>query len=251
MQRVEFRAIENSPGLDVRAAADNPGFDGYASTFWHVDSVGTAFAPGAWTKTLTEQNRKVKILWQHWTDQVLGRPTAMAEDDFGLRVSGRVTPTTLGKDVMELLRDDVGLDLSVGFRTIRERPATDADPLILGPDTPEWLKASLPGSVWVIEEARLYEFSIVSFPANLHAEIDTVRRDSTAQALSQTLEDLRAGRLDDDIRRALVSDLVAAWQAAPEQPTLPPRTEIQAPRDLLAELTVTLAECGYPLELIA
>jgi HK97 family phage prohead protease len=244
-RRIEFRAS------DVRAAADQPGFDGYASTSWHVDSYGTAFAPGAWTKTLTEQSRKALVLWQHWPDQVIGRPTAMAEDDTGLRVTARITEqTTLGRDVMALLRDEVPLSLSVGFRTIHERPATDSDPLILGPDTPEWLKASLPGSVWVIDEARLYEFSVVSFPANLHAEIDAVRRDTTAQALSQTLEDLRAGRLD-DAGRALVSDLVAAWQAAPESQPTPPRTEPIAPRDLLAELTVTLAEYGYPLELIA
>jgi hypothetical protein len=44
---------------------------------------------------------------------------------------------------------------------------------------------------------------------------------------------------------------VAAWQAAPESQPTPPRTEPIAPRDLLAELTVTLAEYGYPLELIA
>lgn len=243
-RRIEFRAS------DVRAAADQPGFDGYASTSWHVDSYGTAFAPGAWTKTLSEQSRKALVLWQHWPDQVIGRPTAMAEDDTGLRVSARIASTALGQEVMTLLRDEVPLSLSVGFRTIHERPATDSDPLILGSDTPEWVKASLPESVWVIDEARLYEFSVVSFPANLHAEIDAVRRDSTAQALSQTLEDLRAGRLD-TAGRALVSDLVAAWQAAPESHPTPPRTEPNAPRDLLAELTVTLAEYGYPLELIA
>src|SRR5215210_5228445 len=132
-RRIEFR------GFDLRAEADSS-FDGYASTFWHVDSYGTAFAPGAWTKTVNDQSSKALVLWQHWTDQVLGRPTAMAEDETGLRVSARITEsTTIGRDVMALLRDEVPLSLSVGFRTIAERLATDADPLILGNETPEWV----------------------------------------------------------------------------------------------------------------
>lgn len=242
-RRIEFRAS------DVRAAAANqPGFDGYASTSWHVDSYGTAFAPGAWTKTLTEQSRKALVLWQHWPDQVIGRPTAMAEDDIGLAVTARITEsTTLGRDVMALLRDEVPLSLSVGFRTIRERPATDSDPLILGGETPEWVTRNLPASVYVIEEARLFEFSVVSFPANLHAEIDAVRRDSTAQALSQTLEDLRAGRLD-DAGRALVADIAAAYQLAAPEGSAPPRTDDEARADRAFIASFLAHDLGLSLE---
>lgn len=240
-RRIEFR------GFDLRADADSS-FDGYASTSWHVDSYGTAFAPGAWTKTLSEQAQKVLVLWQHWGDQVLGRPTAMAEDETGLRVSARITEaTTLGRDVMALLRDEVPLGLSVGFRTIRERPATDADPLILGNDTPEWVARNLPGSVYVLEEARLYEFSVVSFPANLNAEIDAVRRDSTVQALSQTLEDLRAGRLN-DAGRALVAEIAAAWQAAPDSREAAPRTDEQARADRAFIAAFLAHDLGLSLE---
>jgi HK97 family phage prohead protease len=240
-------------GFDLRAAADDgASFDGYASTSWHVDSYLTAFAPGAWTKTLKEQRDRVLVLWQHDPYVPIGRPTAMSEDSVGLKVSAHVTDgTQAGRDAMALLRDEVPLGLSVGFRTISERKATEADPLILEQTSlPGWMKSSNPlDFIYVIEEARLYEFSVVSFPANLHAEIDTVRSNERMQALAQTLEDLRAGHLD-DAGRALIAEIVAAWQAAPES-TAPPRTNAQAPRDLLSELTVTLAEYGYPLEHVA
>lgn len=250
-QQIEFRAAP----AGVRASGDGGSFDGYASTSWHVDSYLTAFAPGAWTKTLNEQRDRVLVLWQHDPWLPIGKPTEMAEDGSGLKVSARVSEATQqGRDAMALLRDDIPLGLSVGFRTIRQRKATDADPLILDDaQIPEWMKQD--GSnpldwISVIEEARLYEFSVVSFPANLHAEIETVRSDERAQALALALDDLRAGRLD-AATRALVADLVAAWQAAPDGHPPAPRAERHAPRDRLAELTVALAEYGYPIGALA
>lgn len=242
-RRIEYRAI------DGRAAGDDPGFSGYASTAWHVDAYGTAFAPGAWKKSLQERGDKVLVLWQHDPYLPIGKPTRLEEDATGLAVDAAITEaTTYGKEAMALLRDDVPLGLSVGFRTIRERPATDADPLILGADLPEWIKQNLPGSVYVIEEAKLYEFSVVSFPANLHAEIDAVRQDERAQALAGLLADLRAGRLDES-SRALAAELVAAYQAAgPGVRQSAPPTADEARHDRAAALSVWAATVGLSLE---
>jgi len=245
-RQIEFRAVPASGRAD-----GTPGFSGYASTSWHVDSYGTAFAPGAWAKTLAERGDRVLVLWQHDPYLPIGKPTALAEDGTGLAVDAAVTEATQhGRDAMALLRDGVPLGLSVGFRTIRERQANDGDPLVLGNDLPAWIANNLPGSVWVIEEAKLYEFSVVSFPANLHAEIEAVRADDRAQHLAMTLDDLRAGRLD-AAGRALVAELAAAWTAAPDRGDTAPRTAPPARRDRLAELTIALAEYGYGLELTA
>ena len=231
-QPIEYR------GFDVRSAEGGAGFDGYASTSWHVDSYLTAFAPGAWAKTLSEQAGRVLVLWQHDPGVPIGRPTEMAEDGTGLRVTAAVSEATqAGRDALGLLRDGVPLGLSVGFRTIRERPATEADPLVLDGAVPEWMRqeGSDPLSlISVIEEARLYEFSVVSFPANEHAQIEAVRSDLRAQSLAATLDDLTAGRLDGPTR-ALVADLVAAWPAAPGA-VAPPRTGRGRRVDVLAVL---------------
>lgn len=234
-RRIEFRAF------DVRVADDGAGFSGYASTSWHVDSYGTAFAPGCWTKTLAERADKVLVLWQHDPYLPIGRPTAMSQDGTGLAVTAKITEATqYGRDAMALLRDGVPLGLSVGFRTIRERPATEHDPILLD-GAPEWVKSN-PLSAYIIDEAKLYEFSAVSFPANDFAEIAVVRSAAESDALAMLLADIRAGRLP-DAHRSLVDQLVAAWQAAPEG-SAPPRTDATARRNRDVDLALAVARWG-------
>lgn len=244
-RQIEYRAFRaaalRAPGDDGAA-----GFDGYASTFWHVDSYGTAFAPGAYAKSLAERRERILVLWQHDPYLPIGKPTAMEEDEAGLAVTARITEgTQYGRDAMALLRDEIPLGLSVGFRTMRERPATDDDPLVLGADVPKLVATNLPDSVWVIEEVKLYEFSVVSFPANEHAEIAAVRADAQAEALATLLSDVRAGRVA-EAHRPLVSELVAAWQAAPAGMRPGARADSKAPRRIDAD--VALAQWGYLLE---
>lgn len=221
-----------------RADATDAGFSGYASTFWDTDSYATAFAPGAFAKSINERSGKVLVLWQHDPYLPIGKPTRMAEDERGLAVDAHITEAaTYGRDAMALLRDGIPLGLSIGFRTIRERPATEDDPLILT-NAPEPIKRD-PSLVYVIEEAKLYEFSVVSFPANEAAQIDTVRSEAQIEALALALADLKADRLD-AARRAVVADLVAAWRAAPAGSRPAPRNA-KAPHASIALLSEELA----------
>jgi HK97 family phage prohead protease len=229
-RRVEFRAA----GGDAAAAA---GFDGHASTAWHVDSYGTAFAPGAWSKTISERGDKVLVLWQHDPYQPIGRPTALAEDGAGLAVTAAISDgTSYGRDALALLRDGVPLGLSVGFRTIRERPATEQDPLLFE-GAPESIRGDY-SQVSVIEEAKLYEFSLVSFPANDAAQVGSVRGDAQADALAALLADVRAGRVA-PLCRGLLEDLVAAWRDAPDGLRPEPRA-VKAPRRIDAETVLAM-----------
>jgi len=234
-RRIEHRAVD--------AQADPAGgFDGYASTFWNVDSYGTAFAPGAFSKTLAERGDKTVVLWQHDPYQPIGKPTRMAEDGRGLAVTARISDgTRAGAEAMALLRDGVPLGLSVGFRTLRERPADPArDPLILD-GAPAVIQAN-PEQAVVIEEARLYEFSVVSFPANEAAQIAAVRADAQLDALAGLLADLRAGRLG-PAARAIVEDLVAAWQGGPDGASAEPPAAVTPRRRIDAE--TVLARWGH------
>lgn len=215
---------------------DEPGgFDGYASTAWHVDSYGTAFAPGAWRKTLNERRNRVVVLWQHHPQNPIGYPVALEEDTYGLRAKARIVEeTSLGREAMALLRAGVPMGLSVGFRTIRERPAQPTDPLILD-HAPEAIRQD-PSKAFVITEAALYEFSVVTFPANEAAAVDAVREADMAHrhagrlaSLADLLVDLRAGRLRPE-EEPMLAEFVAAWNdrapgAAPQEP----QTEESAP----------------------
>ena len=233
-RRIEYRAFE--------AASDAAGgFDGYASTFWDIDSYGTAFAPGAFAKTIAERADRTLVLWQHDPYQPIGKPIAMEEDARGLAVSARITDgTAAGREALALLRDGVPLGLSVGFRTLRERPVDlERDPIVLD-NAPSAIRAN-PEKAVIIEEARLFEFSVVSFPANEQAQVSAIRQDVAVEGLVIALADLREGRLS-PAARELVADLAAAWRDAPDGPRPAPRSA-KAPRRVDAE--VVMARWGH------
>ncbi len=189
----------------LRANIDGPGFSGHASRFWNVDSWWTAMKPGSFKKTIAERGDKIPVLWQHWSDAPIGRPTELKEDRIGLAFNATITEaSTYGSDAMALLRDGVPLGMSFGFQTIRSRSGTEDDPIDFG----EY--KGKPEDIEIIEEVRLWEISVVTFPANEQAAISNVRR-ADRDSLSTLIEHLRAGTLSGDLE-ALVADLVAAHE---------------------------------------
>jgi hypothetical protein len=135
------------------------------------------------------------------------------------------------------LRDGVPLGMSFGFETIKDRAATTDDPL----DFTNY-KAK-PEDIRVIEEVRLWEISLVTFPANEMAAIADVRAVAEADALSSLIEHVRGGSLSDE-HAALVADLVAAWgeRAEPEPGDPTPLPDEQARRrNRDVEITLALA----------
>lgn len=137
-------------GFEVKAIDDNT-FEGYASVFRNVDSYRDVIEPGAFSKTIKE-NKRVKVLWQHDPWQPIGKPTTMEEDNHGLYVKAKVANTSLGRDVMELMRSGVIDEMSIGFNTIKD----------------EWDNED---NVRRIKEVKLWEFSPVTFAANDQAVI--------------------------------------------------------------------------------
>lgn len=208
----------------IRADSEStrPGFTGYASVFNNVDSYGTAVAKGAFKKTLQERGDKIPVLWQHDPYSPIGKPTVLKEDTKGLYVDASiVTETTYGKDAMTLLRQGVPLGLSIGFEIIRSRAYEEADDAGLDwADAPSFFKTPDGREyVRVIEEVRLWEFSIVTFAANEQAAIDDVRSLAEVDLLSTLTEDLRAGKVGDhDPRLAPLHSLVAAYRSNEPKP---------------------------------
>ena len=100
---------------------DQGTFKGMASVFGSmVDSwMPTIIEPGAFTKTLQEQGKRVKILWQHNMWDPIGIPTLLQETDLGLQIEGKVSQTEHGKDCLTLMRDGVVDELSIGFDPIK------------------------------------------------------------------------------------------------------------------------------------
>lgn len=221
------------------------GISGYASHFNSIDSYGTAMKKGAFAKTISERGSRIPVLWNHWSDTPIGKPTELKEDETGLWFNATISDGTVaGKDVMTLLRDGVPLGMSFGFETIRSRPVEEGDDLDWS-QAPDWFRSEDGrNDARVIEEVRLWEISVVTFPANEMATIDSVRQVEQMDALSTLLEDLRAGRLsEDDKRWSLLQDVAAFTETQPEPSpgdTPLPTTDARR-RNLYAEYQLLVA----------
>jgi HK97 family phage prohead protease len=140
-------------------------FEGYAASYGNVDSDGDIIEPGAFTKSINEgfPANRIKVLWQHEPDEPIGRPIEMREDSKGLYVKARLSNVEKGIEAMELMRDGVIDRMSVGFSIPQGKSSYGGD------------------GIRHIYEGKLFEFSLVTWPANDQAIITGVK----------TLKDLR------------------------------------------------------------
>jgi HK97 family phage prohead protease len=256
--QVQFRNF-----AEVRTDTDRGGFDGYASTFWTVDSYGTAFAPGAYKRSIGQKKRddgsyKIPVLFQHDPGLNVGIPTVLKDEgkngkglyaEATLFDDGGTVPGT-GSVTLKQLRQGAVYALSVGFRSIRDRSAEDDDPLDMTYADP-YIKKLPRNEIRVIEEVELWEFSVVTFEANQAAQIDTVRSDEEMTALALALNELRAGTLSPD-RLALIDELVSIRTAPGSSPVEEtPTAPDHASRNRDIAIAITLANYQNYLELTA
>ena len=152
LSKLETRT--NVTEIEVREEGEGMRFSGYAAVF-NSASEPLPFieriAPGAFRKSLNSRN-DIKFLWNHDAGEVLGSTRAgtlrLEEDSRGLRVEGLLPNTSRGRDVAELLRRGDVDSMSFGFSV----PS--------GGD--EW---SEDGSERTLKSVRLFEVSVVSWPA--------------------------------------------------------------------------------------
>src|SRR5690554_142482 len=65
-------------------------FEGYGSIFGNVDAYNDVVEKGAFAKTLQEQKGRIKILWQHKTDEPIGIVKEAKEDEVGLWIKAEL-----------------------------------------------------------------------------------------------------------------------------------------------------------------
>ena len=189
-------------------------FEGYASTFGNVDLDGDIIHPGAFTKTIAEglKSKRSKVMWQHY--EPLGMPIELREDSHGLFIKGRVSRTALGDDAMELLKDGVIDRMSIGFSSPKGKQ--DFDPN---------------SGVRDIHEVKLFEVSLVSFPANEEAAITAVK------SLNDRFTRLKSlGVTDFSLLITEIDELKALIAKEPGQPT-PDDEQPPEMRELLKSFT--------------
>lgn len=95
-------------------------FAGYAAVFDHIDNGGDVIRPGAFAGSLAA-GKSVPLLWQHRSGTVIGRITALSEDDKGLRVIAEVGGGEPAGQVAGLIRSGRLNGLSFGYRVRRSQ----------------------------------------------------------------------------------------------------------------------------------
>jgi HK97 family phage prohead protease len=160
--------------------ADTGVFEGYASTFGNTDSDGDVIEAGAFNRTLKAWEAKGKpipVLWQHNPHEPIGITEAATEDSKGLAVRGRLlTGITKAREALEAAKANILGGLSIGFSIPKGATEWDAE-----------------AKVRRIKEVRLWEYSLVTFPANEEAVLTSVkaeRFEESVQAFKDSVDQL-------------------------------------------------------------
>lgn len=167
---------------DIR---DDGTFTGYASVFDVVDSYRERVARGAFLDSLAamaQKGRVLPMLWQHRNAEPVGLYTSVGEDDRGLKVDGQIL---IGKGIPRadeayaLVKAGIVRGLSIGYYVAKDGQTYDKDL-----------------NVTTLTRLELVEASLVTFPANDDARVDTIKAKlarghiPTIREFEQTLREL-------------------------------------------------------------
>lgn len=148
--------------LELKANMPSREVEGYAST-WDLDDVGDQILKGAFEETLRDRHEMplrekgrsdIRVLWQH--EEPIGVLLEAREDDHGLWIKVKISNTSLGNDVLQLLADGAVDRMSIGY--------------MVPPGA-----AQMVGGVRVIRKVSLWEVSFVTFPANPETSVESVK----------------------------------------------------------------------------
>lgn len=151
---------------DGEGAENEKMFEGYASTFdREPDCYGDVVAKGAFAGTLEQhedEGRRIPLLFGHVMedpDYNIGYVDA-SEDDKGLRVTGHIfLDTPKGQTVYNLLKRGQVYQMSFAYDVLEDGVV----------ELEDGVKAH------ELRKLDLFECSVVTVPANMHATIDEVK----------------------------------------------------------------------------
>lgn len=153
------------------------------------------------------------ILWQHNTEEPIGRITAGTDTEAGFEIEAALSSTARGTEAATLLDDGVITRLSIGFIPVEWRIESDED---TGTET------------IVHTKVRAMEFSLVSFPAYSTAAVSTVRNRTEDSRKETSMDTITRADIDsalapfnddlDDLKRSISSLGAQVGEQSPAEP---------------------------------
>jgi HK97 family phage prohead protease len=186
--------------FDVKAnKEDNAGqFTGRASVYGVVDAYNDVVMPGAFDRTLEELAGNIVVLNQHNPSDPIGK-ASLTDSEMSLNAVGQlVLDLPSAKDAYVRLQNGLIDGISIGYEVTKEQYV---------------------GDVRQLQEIKLWEISLVTFPANSFARVTDVKSllsqladERLAQLVLEVLPNMKAGaKLSKETRQKL-SDVVAMIQ---------------------------------------
>lgn len=192
----------------------------YPSTFDVVDSGQERVKRGAFNRTINawgpEGKKRTKVLFNHEPWNIIGRPLVLREDDYGLYAESKIVPTTLGKDILMLVENEVITEQSIGFTPVRTMKNEDE-------------------GVLDILEVKLYEYSFLAWGMNSETPIigmkDEERTAHLVKDMRRVEKILHSGEFSTEEIPEMLQRALAQWQ---EDLTTMTKTETDPVADFLA-----------------
>lgn len=178
--------------IKFEVKSDSSGvIEGYASRFNEVDRGGDIIVKGAYAETLGRV--KPKMLWQHDPSQPIGIWDEASEDDTGLYVRGRILDAVeKGREAKALVEEGALDGMSIGYRTLKSGRDEKGNRLL--------------------QELDLWEVSLVTFPMQDTARIDSIKAADMSRREMEALLTQDAG-LSRSVARALMDEGMRAVKA--------------------------------------
>ncbi len=188
--------------LELKTLSPHGAFEGYASVFGREDLGHDIVLSGAFRATLANRRpNAVKMLFQHDPCEPIGVWDVLREDAKGLFVQGRLLlDVARAREIFTLMRAGALNGLSIGYRAVKSR-------------------RDRPSAPRKIMEIDLWEISVVTFPMQPEARIDTIK--TTRSFAPHRLSERHVARssVTEPELAAKIARLTAAIRSA--TPTLP------------------------------
>lgn len=182
---LEYKSIPVSHKNAIVDINESKGvIEGYFSVFGNEDSDGDIVMPGAFTKTLQEQYRRIKHLYQHDPWRPLSGTKngnlVVTQDSYGLHFVSTISKTSWGNDAIRLYADGVIDEQSIGFQTVKSQDR---------------------GAIREITEVKLWEGSAVTFAANPMAQTTDVKsldKDALFKKMEAVTKAIKNGKYENE-----------------------------------------------------
>lgn len=192
-----YKDISNNshPGVIKDVDQKTGTVTGYFSIFGNVDSDGDIIMPGAFSRTLNNNYKRLKHLDQHDPSLRLSGTKydnlVAKEDAKGLYFESKISQTSYGKDVILLYQDGVLDEHSIGYEVVKARDSDTQFTQRYGQKVP----------VKELQELKLWEGSTVTWGANAMARTESVKSFTKEQAIAKMhniLKAIKNGKYEQD-----------------------------------------------------